>query len=188
MQKRPHLARSLSEAAADKTTDSGGSSLSSFSHKLSQRDRNGKMKREESEGGETAQNIPKTTTTTTRLCFEGGLPYMTFTRFCDFSTPPPLCPQNLYCLSANLGYFLSPTFPCSDVIYGSSLEHALLARNFYGRCTMGCFDSGETLAKFRCSRPLCISPSRLAKCFFAGSGKKSKVSRFSGCILIFENQ
>lgn len=69
MQKRPHLARP--RPSTDKTRQpdiSKGSSLSlSRGHKLSRGDRNGKMKRErereESEGGGTAQNIPKTTAT-----------------------------------------------------------------------------------------------------------------------------
>ena len=38
-------------------------------------------------------------------------------RILGFLTPPPLCPQNLYCLSANLGPFFTSPF-CTDVIYG----------------------------------------------------------------------
>ena len=33
---------------------------------------------------------------------------MTSTRLWHFLTPSPLCPPNIHCLSANLGYFLTP--------------------------------------------------------------------------------
>ena len=47
----------------------------------------------------------------------------------EFLTPPPLCPQNLYYLCANLWYFLTPAFPGpfhSDVIYGSPLQQIIV--------------------------------------------------------------
>ena len=37
-----------------------------------------------------------------------------------FLNPPLVCPQNLFCLSANMGYLLTLPSPfCSDVIHGS---------------------------------------------------------------------
>ena len=42
----------------------------------------------------------------------GGLPYMMSAKFSDFLTvPSPLCPNSMQCLSANLGYFLTPLPP-----------------------------------------------------------------------------
>ena len=38
----------------------------------------------------------------------GGFPILRQQKVGLFLPPPPLCPQNLYCLSANLGYFLTP--------------------------------------------------------------------------------
>ena len=47
-----------------------------------------------------------------------------------FEPLPPLWPQNLFCLSANLVHFLTPPSPfCADVIYGSPSvsPHSLLS-------------------------------------------------------------
>ena len=48
-----------------------------------------------------------------------GVPYMTCRKM--FYPLSPLCPQNLYCLSANLIHFLTPSPFSADVIYGSRL-------------------------------------------------------------------
>ena len=57
-------------------------------------------------------------------CYVGGLPYMTSTRFLYF-WPPPLSPQYLYSLSANLGYFLTPPpfvrTSCMETPYGTNV-------------------------------------------------------------------
>ena len=68
-----------------------------------------------------------------KLCVEiwmGASIYDVHKKFGFFYPLPPLCTQNLYRLSANLGYFysLTPSPFCSDIIYGSSHGEALSAQ------------------------------------------------------------
>ena len=74
------------------------------------------------------------------LQVKGAYIYMTSTRFGDFLTPSPIRLQNLYCLSANFGYFHFGKEEPSQ-----SKSHSCSPGNVLARKFKLCSDSAVTL-------------------------------------------
>ena len=68
---------------------------------------------------------------------------------------PPLCPQNLYCLSATSVHYLTPPPVCADVIYGSPQRSIWTTTAMWNMCSLRCGGRWHHLISSVCL--LCMS-------------------------------